>query len=211
MSLVTGTVFCLVHWNCLLALFNLHKQAVDAVDNGISQYNTTQLPRFVNNTSLSSRVESLNPDWTVQNRTPAEEDESFQQAMRVAGDEFLEVLFLKFYNLWSLETFNDSIIDCWGLLAKYTNTSIHLSQCISFHAKSWLPARSVVMNCLLARKSIDSSGEIIMLTHSVPVSWKGFKLKVRQFVPHFLLQVRPLFSPLPELVLVGKFFSDMGG
>lgn len=87
--------------NLLECIISLHKQAVDAVDNGISQYNTTQLPRFVNNTSLSSRVERLNPDWTVQNRTPAEEDESFQQAMSVAGNEFLEVLLLKFYNLRS--------------------------------------------------------------------------------------------------------------
>ncbi|XP_057798764.1 uncharacterized protein LOC131014714 isoform X2 [Salvia miltiorrhiza] len=107
-------------------------EAVDAVDNGISQYNTTQLPRFVNNTSLSSRVERLNLDWINQNQSPAEEDASFQQAMEVAGKEFLE--------------------------------------CINFHAKSWLPARSVVMNSLLARKSIDSSGEIIVLTNSVP--WK---------------------------------------
>lgn len=79
------------------ALITLHKQAVDAVDNGISQYNTTQLPRFVNNTSLSSRVERLNPDWMDQNQSPAEENESFQQAMQVAGNEFLQVLFWKFY------------------------------------------------------------------------------------------------------------------
>lgn len=84
------------------ALITLHKQAVDAVDNGISQYNTTQLPRFVNNSSLSSRVERLNPDWIDQNQSPAEENESFKQAMEVAGNEFLEVLFWKFYILWSL-------------------------------------------------------------------------------------------------------------
>ncbi|XP_047965344.1 MYG1 protein-like isoform X2 [Salvia hispanica] len=115
-----------------LTVYKNFIEAVDAIDNGISQYNTTQLPRFVNNTSLSSRVERLNPDWICPNQSLAEEDESFQQAMKVAGNEFLE--------------------------------------CINFHAKSWLPARSVVMNSLLARKSIDSSGEIIMLTNSVP--WK---------------------------------------
>lgn len=95
----------------LECIISLRKQAVDAIDNGISQYNTTQLPRFVNNTSLSSRVERLNPDWIVQNQSPAEEDESFQQAMRVAGDELLEVLLLKSYNLWSLEIFDDFIRD----------------------------------------------------------------------------------------------------
>ncbi|KAL1553145.1 MYG1 protein-like isoform X2 [Salvia divinorum] len=115
-----------------LTVYKNFIEAVDAIDNGISQYNTTQLPRFVNNTSLSLRVERLNPDGICPNQSLAKEDESFQQAMKVAGNEFLE--------------------------------------CINFHAKSWLPARSIVINSLLARKSIDSSGEIIMLTNSVP--WK---------------------------------------
>ncbi|KAI3457966.1 hypothetical protein Pfo_014629 [Paulownia fortunei] len=107
-------------------------EAVDAIDNGINQYNTSQLPRFVNNTSLSSRVDKLNPDWIDQDRLSAKEDEAFQNVMKLAGNELLE--------------------------------------CINFHAKSWFPARSVVMNSLLARKTVDLSGEIIMLTHSVP--WK---------------------------------------
>ncbi|KAL8538379.1 hypothetical protein ACS0TY_000392 [Phlomoides rotata] len=37
-----------------------------------------------------------------------------------------------------------------------------LLECIHFHAKSWLPARSVVMNSLLTRKNVDSNGEIIV-------------------------------------------------
>lgn len=115
-----------------LTVYKNFIEAVDAVDNGISQYNTNQLPRFVNNTSLSSRVERFNPDWVDQNKPPAKEDVAFQEAMKVAGNELLE--------------------------------------CISFHAKSWLPAWSVVMKSLLARKYVDSSGEIIVLTHSVP--WK---------------------------------------
>lgn len=94
--------YCLV---LLRVKLTLHKQAVDAIDNGISQYNTTQLPRFVNNTSLTSRVERLNPDWICPNQSVAEEDESFQQAMKVAGNEFLEVLL--FCILQSLVIFND--------------------------------------------------------------------------------------------------------
>ncbi|XP_070680632.1 uncharacterized protein [Malus domestica] len=39
-----------------------------------------------------------------------------------------------------------------------------------YHAKSWLPARSIVMECLLARWSVDPSGEIMVLTRSCP--WK---------------------------------------
>ena len=37
-------------------------------------------------------------------------------------------------------------------------------------AKSWLPARSVVMECLLARKDVDPSGEIMVLDRFCPVS-----------------------------------------
>ncbi|KAJ4841241.1 hypothetical protein Tsubulata_022378 [Turnera subulata] len=41
---------------------------------------------------------------------------------------------------------------------------------IHFHAKSWLPARSIVMKSLASRKDVDSSGEIIVLTRPLP--WK---------------------------------------
>ncbi|KAL8538081.1 hypothetical protein ACS0TY_000144 [Phlomoides rotata] len=123
---------CDVHRLFVTIYKNFIEQAVDAIDNGISQYNTDKLPRFVNNTSLSSRVERLNPDWIDLDQSSAKEDEAFQQAMKLAGNELLE--------------------------------------CIHFHAKSWLPARSVVMNSLLTRKNVDSNGEILVLTRSVP--WK---------------------------------------
>ncbi|KAL8540312.1 hypothetical protein ACS0TY_001784 [Phlomoides rotata] len=56
--------------------------------------NTTKdkLPRFVNNTSLSSRVERLNPDWIDLDQSSAKEDEAFQQAMKLAGNELLECI-----------------------------------------------------------------------------------------------------------------------
>nr|XP_025667695.1 UPF0160 protein MYG1, mitochondrial isoform X2 [Arachis hypogaea] len=41
---------------------------------------------------------------------------------------------------------------------------------VNYYAKSWLPARSIVMECLAARETIDSSGEIIKLTRPCP--WK---------------------------------------
>ncbi|XP_065863122.1 uncharacterized protein [Euphorbia lathyris] len=42
---------------------------------------------------------------------------------------------------------------------------------IFFHANSWLPARSIVRECLASRKSIDCSGEIVKLSISCAV-WK---------------------------------------
>ncbi|CAN0840853.1 MYG1 exonuclease [Linum grandiflorum] len=41
---------------------------------------------------------------------------------------------------------------------------------LRFHARSWLPARSIVLGCLAARFEVDPSGEIMVLTQFCP--WK---------------------------------------
>ncbi|KAM3729692.1 hypothetical protein ACB098_12G031400 [Castanea mollissima] len=107
-------------------------KAIDAIDNGINQYDTDKPPKYENNTNLSSRVGSLNLDWVDPDQSSDTENEAFQRAMTLAGSEFLES--------------------------------------VQFHAKSWLPARSIVMECIAARDSIDSSGEIMVLMRSCP--WK---------------------------------------
>ncbi|XP_021909591.1 UPF0160 protein [Carica papaya] len=115
-----------------LAVYKNFIEAIDAVDNGINQYDSDKPPRYENNTSLSSRVGRLNLDWMDSDQSNESENEAFQRAMELAGSEFLE--------------------------------SIH------FHAKSWLPARMVVMGCLTARGDVDASGEIMVLTKPCP--WK---------------------------------------
>ncbi|KAG8081754.1 hypothetical protein GUJ93_ZPchr0014g46663 [Zizania palustris] len=92
--------------------------------NGISQYNTDQPVKFVNNIHLSS-VGHLNPDWTDPEQSPEKENAIFQQAMMLAGSEF-----------------TDSV---------------------RFHVKLWLPARSIVLECLLARGKVDPSEGIMVL------------------------------------------------
>ncbi|RLM85225.1 hypothetical protein C2845_PM04G19180 [Panicum miliaceum] len=106
--------------------------ALDAIDNGINQYDTDQPPKYVNNTHLSSRVGRLNPDWTDPDQSPEKENAAFQQAMMLAGSEFMES--------------------------------------VRFHVKSWLPARSIVLECLLSRGEVDPSGEIMVLDRFCP--WK---------------------------------------
>lgn len=66
-------------------------QAIDAIDNGINQYDTDKPPKYVNNTHLSSRVGKLNLDWTDPDQSPQKENEAFQRAMDLAGSEFLDV------------------------------------------------------------------------------------------------------------------------
>lgn len=72
---------------------SLFCQAIDAIDNGINQYDTDKPPRYVNNTNLSSRVGKLNLDWTEPDQSAQRENEAFQQAMDLAGKEFLDVSF----------------------------------------------------------------------------------------------------------------------
>ncbi|EEF43430.1 Protein MYG1, putative [Ricinus communis] len=115
-----------------LAIYKSFMEAIDAVDNGINQYDTDKPPRYVNNTHLSSRVGRLNLDWIEPDQSPEKENEVFQRAMTLAGSEFLD--------------------------------SLH------YHAKSWLPARSIVMECLEARSDVDPSGEIMVLATFCP--WK---------------------------------------
>ncbi|KAG2725061.1 hypothetical protein I3760_01G049200 [Carya illinoinensis] len=43
------------------------------------------------------------------------------------------------------------------------------SSSVRYHATSWLPARSIVAECLAARQDIDPSGEIMVLTRFCPV------------------------------------------
>ncbi|KAM7494389.1 hypothetical protein LguiB_028998 [Lonicera macranthoides] len=123
-----------------LAVYKSFMEAIDAIDNGINQYDTDQPPRYVNNTHLSSRVGKFNLDWIEPDQSPEKENEAFHRAMALAGSEFLDS--------------------------------------VRFHAKSWLPARSIVMECLAARHTIDPSGEIMVLDKFCP--WKLHLFELEQ-------------------------------
>ncbi|KAA3454844.1 protein-like isoform X1 [Gossypium australe] len=123
-----------------LAIYKNFMEAIDAIDNGINQFDTDKPPRYVNNTNLSSRVGRLNLDWMDHNQSPEKENEAFQQAMALAGSEFLDVSLMTIF------------------------------QSVRFHAKSWLPARSIVMECIADRYDTDPSGEIMVLKRFTPVS-----------------------------------------
>ncbi|KAK9818546.1 hypothetical protein WJX74_003760 [Apatococcus lobatus] len=70
-----------------LAVYKNFVEAVDAVDNGINQWDTKEAPRYLSKTSLSSRVGSLNPAW---NEPQSSEilDSKFREAMSLTGSEF---------------------------------------------------------------------------------------------------------------------------
>lgn len=99
-------------------------EAIDAVDNGVNQYDLDVPPKYEINTILSSRIKRLNLSWMDSDQSSDRENEAFLHAIVLAGAEFLEN--------------------------------------VNYYAKSWLPARSTVMESLAARGSADSSGEIIL-------------------------------------------------
>lgn len=62
-------------------------EAIDAVDNGISQYDGE--PRYRVTSTISSRVGGFNPAW---NAVGVSVDERFKAAMKMVGDEFVDKL-----------------------------------------------------------------------------------------------------------------------
>jgi len=64
-------------------------EGLDAIDNGIKQYDTDLPARYTINTDLSSRVGQLNPAWNDENPNS---DELFKQAMALAGSELVSTI-----------------------------------------------------------------------------------------------------------------------
>lgn len=72
-----------------LAVYKNFMEGIDAIDNGVNQWDSDAPPKYVNNTHLSARVGRLNPDW---NQDASEEAtmQQFRAAMALTGQEFLE-------------------------------------------------------------------------------------------------------------------------
>jgi uncharacterized UPF0160 family protein len=64
-------------------------QEIDGIDNGVPQFDGE--PKYSINSHLSARVKKFNLDWT-ETKTPQEIDESFQEATKYVGAEFIDKL-----------------------------------------------------------------------------------------------------------------------
>ncbi|KAJ7492589.1 metal-dependent protein hydrolase, partial [Mycena latifolia] len=81
-----------------LKMYKEFIEAIDGIDNGISQYPSDIKPKYKSRTDLSSRVGSLNPVWN-QPSGPDILDAQFAKASLLTGEEFLGKL--NFYaNAW---------------------------------------------------------------------------------------------------------------
>lgn len=74
-----------------LKLYEDFVEAIDGIDNGISQYPADLKPKYKSRTDLSARVGYLNPSWNEQSNN-AELDARFEQASTMAGGEFFNRL-----------------------------------------------------------------------------------------------------------------------
>jgi len=64
-------------------------EALDGIDNGVSQYPTDIAPAYSSNTDLASRVGRLNPGW---NESGIDLQERFERAIALAGSEFVDAV-----------------------------------------------------------------------------------------------------------------------
>ena len=62
-------------------------EAIDGIDNGISQYPTDVKPKYKSRTDLSARVGYMNPSWNEPSNNE-ELDKRFERASAMAGSEF---------------------------------------------------------------------------------------------------------------------------
>ncbi|KAJ6604680.1 GAMM1 protein [Mycena vulgaris] len=71
-----------------LKMYKQFIEAIDGIDNGISQYPSDVKPKYKSQTDLSSRVASLNPAWN-QPSGPDVLDAQFAKASQLTGEEFM--------------------------------------------------------------------------------------------------------------------------
>jgi uncharacterized UPF0160 family protein len=70
-----------------LKVYQSFIEAVDAVDNGVNQYEDVSAPRYIENSTLSKRVGTLNPEWNEPAGNDAI-DARFADAVTLTGKEF---------------------------------------------------------------------------------------------------------------------------
>lgn len=72
-----------------LAVYKHFMEAVDAIDNGVNQWEGDAPPRYINSTHLSARVGALNPTWH-QDQSDEARLAAFGKAVELTGREFMD-------------------------------------------------------------------------------------------------------------------------
>lgn len=131
-------------------------EAIDAIDNGISQYSTEVAPKYRSRTDLSSRVGWLNPAWnqSVDSQT-VDVRISFHLLCKNEGTQKPD----RYIALTQAQFAKASALTGEEFLGR-----------LDYYANAWLPARDIVVSAFSARTNVDPSGRIILFSQFAP--WK---------------------------------------
>lgn len=73
-----------------VAVYRSFVESLDAIDNGIDQFESERPPRYAINSHLPARVGTLNPAWNDPDQSQAGLLARFLQAVELTGREFLD-------------------------------------------------------------------------------------------------------------------------
>lgn len=144
-------------------------EAIDGVDNGVTQYPKDVSPKYRNRTDLSSRVSWLNPAW----------NESVDSAS-VDVRPYPSFTPQQSFFLWSIRYVPQFVADTdvhvyrtymqerFAKASKLTGEEF-LGR-LDYYGKAWLPARDLVVKALNERTQYHPSGKIIVFEQFAP--WK---------------------------------------
>ncbi|KAK6016188.1 hypothetical protein OSTOST_18331, partial [Ostertagia ostertagi] len=144
-------------------LYETFVEAVDAIDNGIPQYDG--IPRYHMSGGLSGRVGHLNPHW---NEVDVNPDERFQQAMELVGAEFESSVSYLANVWWPAREIVEKAID-ESTQASLRNFSPYDSLAVMNMNKHEQPPPMERISCAVFL--VDSSGRILYISCG-GVPWK---------------------------------------
>lgn len=125
-------------------------EAIDAIDNGISQYPTDIKAMYRSRTDLSSRIASLNPAWNQ----PTDPQTVDVTTLRYKMLNYILLL------LFQAQFAKASLLTGEEFLGK-----------LKYYANSWLPARDILVASITdSRQKVDPTGQIVLLEQFLP--WK---------------------------------------
>ncbi|KAJ7181688.1 GAMM1 protein [Mycena crocata] len=170
-----------------LKMYKEFIEAIDAIDNGISQYPSDIKPKYKSRTDLGSRVASLNPPWN-QPSGPDVLDAQFAKASQLTGDEFLGKL--NYYaHAWlpARDLLNDSIesskqIDPSGKILVFDQFLPWKEHLFDFEAESAMPESDKAIYVVYPDdggswrvQAVPVSSESFDSRKALPEAWRGLR------------------------------------
>ncbi|KAJ6575145.1 GAMM1 protein [Mycena capillaripes] len=170
-----------------LKMYKQFIEAIDGIDNGISQYPSDIKPKYKSSTDLGSRVASLNPVWN-QPSSPAILDAQFAKASQLTGEEFLGKL--NYYaNAWlpARDLLNGSIeaskqIDLTGKIIVFEQFLPWKEHLFDFEAELAIPESDKAIYVVYPDEggnwrvqAVPVSSESFESRKALPEAWRGLR------------------------------------